>query len=351
MTPPPASRPTAVPQPAAADAQRLGPDRLRPAGNPGADPAAVARRAALLALLAALALVAFVALRPLPPAPVVAGPAIQSFDQDPAPPAPLATQPIADLAERHAFSPWRQPLGWTAPAATPDTDDQQTADADPDPQPTHPPTDGARRIVLEVDDPDTVMGEVKQSFETINLLGIASGRDGDLRALLAFTHAPGAPAAAVPVGRTFTVPNATSADREPLDWRLQAIDAPRRRVLVSHDDATLAIALFPTRDALTSPFEVTLGGGTDAPTTGAAADATADAASRDVLAEDGTTVRQESMSSIVERLREEGHEADLEDIFKMMGMSDVAPGDDASEEDNSRQPEGRRDADEPDVPN
>ena len=305
--------------------------RLAPVGGRGPGAPALAARAACVATVAALTYAIIAVVRPLPIAPVPAPVELPGSDhsgssvEDRQAAMREATDTATRLAGLHLFSMRREPLGWAptvAASLTPAETGSGLGAPDDDPQ---DPTPSARRTqqasseggarYIEPDDLDAVDDEeLKLSFRSIRLLGVYVDRAGDARAMLAFSHAVKDRPALLKAGSSFEPPNASSNKRDPIRWTLDAVDTERDRVLISARDTTLAIALFPTSDTLRSPFEMTRGA---AAATGDPLDVERDGAA---TAPEGTVIVEQDMSDVIEELRESGHEADLAEIFRLMGM-------------------------------
>jgi hypothetical protein len=285
----------------------------------------VATRASGAAAVLGAGLLVVLAVRPLPGVPSVAPRALPAVGNGAVDGAAVAADDAAalaaELADRHVFSPYRMPLDRRPASAVAEADegasDDAVAEAPADDDAVSAAGDGsAEQVVVELDDPEALAADVKASFESITLRGLTTTREGELRAMLSFVHAPKARPVSLASGSTFEAPRASNASGPAMEWRLDAIDEGRDRVLVSHGGRSLALALFPTREALESPFELAgveaeVEAGSPEPADGP----------RETLAADGTRVVEQDARSIARELREAGHEADIEDIFRAMGMA------------------------------
>ncbi len=281
----------------------------------------VSMRAAVAGLGVAVVFAGYLLLRPLPAAPEVAGPtverpaAVDAVDSDSAE-RRAATQ---RLASAHAFSPYRLPLAELPRAAAVDgaVADGERTDEPAEARPEQRERVGAERegvVVVEVASPEDVDQPVRESFNTIRLLGIHSTREGGYAALVSFMHGERANQTQRLADREeFEVPVATTSNKEPLTWRLTAVDPDRDRVLVSHGGETLAIAVFGTGDADLSPLEIEgASAAVDEPEEPIAeAEAT--------TAEDGTRVMRRDRRDVIRRLEEAGEDASIEELFRLMG--------------------------------
>lgn len=311
---------------ASAGNHRLPRSRLARAGKPGPDVARLALFVSAAAALIALGASVFATVRPLPAPsePVPADlPSLTAMQPTDARPLGLVPRAAGVLADMHVFSTSRSPLGVT-PASDVEAQASDTISASEDPPREEERPDalpvagsGGEPVFVEVDAPEDLSAEAKQSLDTIALRGIFTRADGGLTALLSFVHRPRDPASPIDSGEPFVVPRASTDNREPLEWRLVAIDDVRNRVLLRHAGYTVAVALFGGAPDDASPFRIA----------GESAvledNDTPIPLPTERVAEDGTVVVERDPRDVMRQLREAGNEADIEDIFRLMAI-DIA---------------------------